>query len=107
MKHSAEDVQAATDAFRGAFPRGARVTTLQVHVSRAGVRSVRILKGQSDGTVADLTWAVARILGWRLDDKNGGVKVTGVNVDAGNHVVHTIAHKLYGSGYALTQSQLY
>ena len=90
----------ALDILRETFPNGSVVCTALGHVSRSGMqRQFKVLHGNADGTVEDLSWAVARALGWSLGDR--GVKVNGAGMDMGFHLVYTLAHALYGDGYAL------
>lgn len=103
-KHTADEIVTATRALTAAFPVGAKVTTLTMHNTGASA-SVRVLHGDADGGVTDLSWAVARVLGWRFDRKRGGVWVTGGNIDYGHHIVYTLARALYPQATVDTLTQ--
>lgn len=106
-KHTADEIASATNLIRETFPRGATVTTLVKHVTRSGMsRSILVLKGNADGTVTDVSWAVARVLGWKFDGEHGGVKVQGVGMDMTFHLTYTLSSHLYGAGDALSHHSL-
>lgn len=98
--------ETALIVLRRDFPKYRTVTTHVTHVTSSGNRSVLALLGKADGTVEDLSWAVARALGWKFDNKHGGVRVTGGNIDPGFHLVNQLAETLYHDGYALTHRRL-
>jgi hypothetical protein len=99
------DRERALDRLREAYPSGSIVSTVVTHVSRSGMqRQIRALHGLADGSVEDLSWAVARAAGWRRGD--GGVVVNGCGMDMAFHLVYTLAVVLYGDGYALGQRAL-
>jgi hypothetical protein len=98
-----EEIETAVRVLKNAFPENGNATTLTVHVTSAGTRSILLLVGRADGTVDDLSWAAARVLGWKFDRVHGGVKVSGGNVDHGFHLVSTLSRTLYGDGYSVNR----
>jgi hypothetical protein len=66
------------------------------HVTRSGmsrsIRSVAIV----DGEPYVLDYRISRILDWSTDQRNGGVKVSGVGMDMGFHLVYSLSRALYG-----------
>jgi len=106
-KHTADEIAAATKVLRDAFPHGATVTTLVKHVTQSGMsRSILVMHGSADGTVTDVSWAVARVLGWRFDSRHGGVRVQGVGMDMAYHLVYTLSARLYGESEAIRNRTL-
>jgi len=102
-----DDVQYARDRFREEFPHGSTVCTVVVHVPRSGMSSsVRILKGEPDGTVSDVSWIAARILGWRIDPNHGGVIVREAGENMAAHLVYRLSVVLYGGADALSHRWL-
>lgn len=95
-----------------AFPRGAYVTTVVTHVSSSGMsRRFRVLGVGSHPRddapiVEDYTLSVARVLGWKTNDRRGELVVSGAGMDMGFHLVYTLASELYGDGYALNHRGL-
>lgn len=91
----------AMEYLREVFPSGATVTVDLAHVSRSGMqRGIKVLAVSPRDGIQDASWAVARALDWRLH-RVGGVKVDGCGMDMGFHLVYSLAHALYGDGYAL------
>jgi hypothetical protein len=48
--------------------------------------------------IQDLSWNMAKALGWRYDNAREGVKVDDAGMDMGFHTVHTLARVLFGTG---------
>lgn len=93
---------------------GSTVSTVMTHLSRSGMRrSIKLLvpatvtdrHGERLG-ISDVSWAVARAVGWRFDRDHGGVIVDGAGMDMGFHVVYTLSSVLYEDGYALRHEWL-
>lgn len=99
-QEKAERREAACEMLRDLFPRDSRVSLVLAHVSRSGMqRGILVLAQTSDG-VDDVSWMVARAVDWPLH-REAGVRVDGCGMDMGFHLVYTLAHVLYGDGYAL------
>ena len=47
---------------------------------------------------SDMSWAVARLLGWSFDRRNDGVKVNGCGMDMGFHLVYSLSYVLFPQG---------
>jgi len=45
-----------------------------------------------------ITWEMSRILGYRIDQKNGGLIVGGCGMDMGFHCVYTLGQRLWPQG---------
>lgn len=107
-----------TELLKEWIPAGSTIKTVVTHVSRSGMsRSIRALVPlqRADGslTIADVSYMAADVLGWKVDERHGGVKIGGCGMDMGFHLVYTLSRKLYGAqdgagdaGYILKQSWL-
>lgn len=80
---------------RALLPPGSEVPTILRHVSRSGIQ--RSISPIIDGH--DYSWLVARALGEKVDQKNGGVKMGGCGMDMGFALVHNLSYALYREGY--------
>lgn len=49
-------------------------------------------------TISRITWEMSRVLGYRIDHKNGGLIVGGCGMDMGFHCVYTLGQKLWPQG---------
>lgn len=102
----------AIDRLRELFPMHSEVRTIVKHVARSGmVRSIVVL-AVDDGKIVDVTYNVARVVGWSIHD-TGGVWVNGCGMDMQFHVVYTLSRILYqdavptgDAGYMLTSRPL-
>ena len=102
----AQEVQEQIENLRAWFPKGSTVYTILRHVSRSGMRrqiGVVAILGPDD--IRHPNYAVSTALGYRLSDGDG-VIVYGAGMDMGFHLVHSLALKLYGDGYALNHRWL-
>lgn len=78
---------------------GAVVYTNLRGVSRSGMLRKITVHLPLDGGIADVTWLVARAIGYTLDGKTGGLKVGGCGMDMGFHVVYSLAYALFREGF--------
>ena len=51
-----------------------------------------------DGSIWDITYFAARALDHKVDQKNGGVKVSGCGMDMGFHLVYELGRCLWSEG---------
>jgi len=80
---------------------GDTVHTVLRHVSRSGMmRHISVVITTPEGPW-DVTWHVARILGYRQAD-DGGLKVGGCGMDMGFHVVYGLSSMLWPDGHRCT-----
>jgi hypothetical protein len=91
-----KEQSAAIEKLRETFKAGDTVYTVLRHVSRSGMqRSISVLdKGNND-----ISWLVARALGRTIDQKNGGVKVTGYGMDMGFELVYNTSYWIHRDGF--------
>lgn len=75
---------------------GATVYTIVTHVSKSGMsRRIRCFR-IDDGEPYDISGHVALILGYRRNDRDGGVIVGGCGMDMGFHLVNNLSYALHG-----------
>ena len=72
------------------------VYTILRHVSPSGMSRVIACVIILDDKPCDISYQVADILDWKLDDKHCGVKVSGCGMDMGFHLVYQLSAELYG-----------
>lgn len=107
----AERAQAIED-LKELYPKGSTVYCLVESVSRSGMsRVIRVLapKVGDDGQVYFLhpNYLTATALGWPLKTSSrDGIRVDGCGMDMCFHLVYSLAHVLYGDGYALKTETL-
>lgn len=77
---------------------GKQVFTKVTHVSRSGMsRSIECYV-ISRNEFINISGRVARVIGERLDEKNGGIRVTGCGMDMGFHVVCLLGRYMWPKG---------
>ena len=105
-KVTAEERENARARLQEMVKPGDTVYTVLRHVSRSGMsRSISVIIHTPEGP-SDMSWAVAKLLGWSFDRRNDGVKVGGCGMDMGFYLVNRLAETLYPNGDALTQKWL-
>lgn len=77
---------------------GALVYTQVRHVSASGMSRDISLYAVVNGRIQSLTYYAANILGWRLVERDGyrAIRVNGLGMDMGYHLVESLAFALYG-----------
>ena len=76
------------------------------HVTKSGMnRFIRVRKVE-DNYPYEYTGLVAKALDWTYSDKYHAVKVGGVGMDMGFHLINTLSYTLYDDGYAIKQRWL-
>lgn len=74
---------------------GDTINCILRHVSRSGMsRSISLLKGDSD-----ITYYAALVLGDKIDQKNGGIKIGGCGMDMGFSLVYNLGYCLFPEGF--------
>lgn len=97
--------QAKTEAIKNlnkwyGIKPGDRIYTAVTHVAKSGLsRSIKVFV-MVDNKPDNITNLVSKICGYRLDEKNGGVKVSGCGMDMGFSVVYDLSYQLFREGYA-------
>lgn len=78
---------------------GDTVYTILRHVSRSGMsRSISVLM-IDHGRIVDISPDIALVCGFRLDNCHGGAKVGGCGMDMGFHLVYSLSHALFPTGF--------
>lgn len=86
----------AIGRLRTMFPHDSVATTVVRHVTRSGMsRSISVLTTDSDGEIRDVSYDVARVLGWSLDHDNGGVRVQGCGMDMAFHMIYSMSRIIH------------
>ena len=77
---------------------GTLIYTQVRHVSASGMSRDVSLYVVRNGRIDNLTYYAANILGWRLVERNGfrAIRVQGLGMDMGYHLVESLAIALYG-----------
>lgn len=102
MTRKEREQQEYVDALKswGVEP-GDTIYTVLRHVSPSGMtRVIGVYKIENNEPMW-LSYATARALGWSFDGEREGVKVRGVGMDMGFHLVYTLSQKLFDDRYAL------
>lgn len=109
------DKQTALRILRKAFKLGDTVYFVVTHVARSGMsRSIEFYRPcysedtawLPDGTykrvrrlaIKRVTWEFACVLGYRIDQRNGGIVVGGCGMDMGFHCVYNVGRMLWPKG---------
>jgi hypothetical protein len=78
---------------------GTTVYTILNHCSTSGMsRSISLAIGQKDGSIHKLDYLVATAKGVHIDEKHGGLKVSGCGMDMGFHLVYDLGRMLWPHG---------
>lgn len=96
----------AIERAREFFPEGSTAYTILRSVSRSGMQreiGLVALHVDKDGRIIDLhpNYCAAQALGWSQNKHNDAIKVRGVGMDMGFHLVDTLSYALYGRSNAL------
>lgn len=89
--------QGAITRLKKLFPIGTTVTTVLTSVSRSGMtRTIKVLAYDKEcQEIRDVSYAVARVLDYKISDNHGGVIVKGIGMDMGFHLTYSLGHALY------------
>lgn len=98
-----EDKAMALKTLRKALKPGQTIYFVVTHVARSGMqRSIEFYvptMNRGRGLmISKITWELSHVLGYRVDQKNGGLVVGGCGMDMGFHCVYTLGHKLWPKG---------
>lgn len=98
-KAQQEVEQKARERLREVCKPGDTLHTILRHVSRSGMsRSISVVISGEDEPW-DVSYLVARALGRKIDQTNGGVKVSGCGMDMGFALVYELSYALYPDGF--------
>ena len=103
----AREQREALERLKEWVKKGDTLYTVLRHVAPSGTsRNIDIYKFKKcdrHGRVEKfyLSVNVAQALGWPMAKDDNGIKVGGAAEDMGYHLVHVLAQKMFGEGYAL------
>ena len=92
------------------LPEGSRVYCILTHVSKSGMsRSIQtvIPTKHDDETlgIIDISYLVGDAIGLKVDQKNGGLKISGCGMDVCFYIVYRLSQAIFGNenndGYKL------
>lgn len=98
-KYSKVEVEEAREHLAKLLKPGDTILTNVTHEARSGMsRSIEcyVVKG---GDLRKITYYVARVGGYTIDQNHGGVKVGGCGMDMGFHVVYSLSSQLFRDGF--------
>lgn len=92
--------QEAINRLREEIHPGDKIYTILRHRSRSGMqRSISLIQIDSEGTTREWDYLAARAMGDRIDNVNGGIKVSGCGMDMGFHLVYNLGRTLFPGGF--------
>lgn len=86
--------QEALAKLRAMLPPGTTVYTVLRHVSQSGMTRAISPIVVIDGKPADISWLLAKV-GFKFNQRYGGITVRGAGMDMGFHLVYTLSHLVY------------
>jgi len=87
-----QDRDSALAQLREMFPPGSTVPVVLRHVSRSGMsRSISVLSPDA----RDVSFLAARVLPYKFDRKNDGLKIGGCGMDMGFAIVYELSATLW------------
>lgn len=107
-KYTAEEIAESAEYLHYRLGEGQIVYTNLRHVAQSGMSRAISVHVIYNGEIVDLTHHVARFLDYSTENvgRGRGLNVWGAGMDMGFHIVYSLAHKLYGDGYALNHRWL-
>lgn len=105
-----QEKEEAIERLRSTLKHGDRLYTILKHVSASGMsRVISVVHVTEDGEIEGLDWLIARAGIFNrttASARQDGLKVSGVGMDMGFHVVNSVAYAVFNDGYALKQTWL-
>jgi hypothetical protein len=99
MNKKIEDNYGAIQELREVLKTGDIVYTMITHVSNSGMmRTIRTIIIRNNEPL-DISYKVAKALGWNLNRKHDGITVNGCGMDMGFHVVYSLSSRLFPEGH--------
>lgn len=84
---------------RSILKAGQTIYTVCNHVSSSGMsRSISLMIGNKDGSITKLDYWYVQADGSIIDQKHGGIKVSGCGMDMGFHLVYNLGRMLWPNG---------
>lgn len=102
MKYSTEQIESSRERLTSLLKVGQVIYTNLKHRARSGMMRHISLHVVEDGQIVDITWAAARVMGYRISDKTGGIVVGGCGMDMGFHLVYSLGRRMFPNGVNCT-----
>ena len=97
MKYTKEEIQYAKKKLVGIVKPGDKLLTVLRNCSRSGMsRSISVI--HPDGA-NDITFWVSRAIENSIDQKNGGIKISGCGMNMGFEIVYLLGRVLFPDGF--------
>lgn len=108
MKYSKEEQAKAREYLLEAVKPGDTLETILRQVSRSGMsRHISVILPSETGN-RDITYLVARLLGDRINDRDGGIVSGGCGMDMGFELVYRLSSTLWPDGFGIVgEASLY
>ena len=98
-KANQQQMATARAQLREILQPGDQVTTILRHVSASGMTRSISLVICSEGEPWDISYVVAQAMGEKIDNRYGGIRITGAGMDMGFHLVYNLGHALWPEGF--------
>lgn len=101
MKHTKQEIQDAKDSLLRLLSKSnGTIYTMVNKVAPSGMSRhittlLPVINDDGKPELVNVTWYVSRILGYKRNDKTGGLVVGGCGMDMGFHVVYSLSCSLY------------
>ena len=108
MKVSQADLDYAKSNLEGA-KEGQEILSIVRSVSSSGMsRTMSFYYVEEDGSLSNVTWSIAQILGYKVINYHGfnAIRVSGVGMDMCFAVVYDLGYVLKGNGYYYKSRQI-
>lgn len=103
--HKEEAVAEARESLKKMLKPGDCIYTILQSVSKSGMsRKIKLVVGDGENKISDITWYVSQTLEERMND--GAIVVKGCGMDMGFYLVERLSRVLFQESYALKQSWL-
>jgi hypothetical protein len=99
MKYTVDEVKEAKEKLSEYLHPGDKVYTILRQVSRSGMsRHISTVIATKEG-MYDITYLVARVIGEKRDQHDGGIVVSGAGMDMGFEIVYNLSRILFPDGF--------
>jgi hypothetical protein len=94
-----DERDAAIKQLRKEIRPGTTLYTILRHCSRSGMqRSISVVLPSKNGPTLNLDWFISKALDMKMDQTNGGLKISGCGMDMGFALVYELSAALWGYG---------
>ena len=89
----------AIESLRGLLKPGDLVYTKLEHVARSGMMRVISVLIIRDDRPIDISFEVGQVVGYKFNDRHGGLTVSGCGMDMGFSVVYNLSSAMFKDGF--------